>query len=122
MANSKVQEFSPIHRNKGGRPKNSRAAKNDPSRIIRKIIPMTERVKLLAELARGVTVVETNQKGDTKTYTKPPDEKAIRQLNEYDHGKPVDRSKIDVTSGGEKLSAIALIPPILHPKKQKDSD
>jgi len=112
-------EFSPTHRNKGGRPKGKRSKKHDPSRIICKVLPRIERFQLLAELARGVTVMKTDRKGNTVTYTEPPNEKAIRQLNEYDMGKAVERAEMDIKSDGKPL-AVALIPPIVKEKKKRD--
>ena len=54
--------------------------------IIEKIIPFKEQIKLLAELARGVTVEE--RMGEmVRTYTKPPDVKALTVLIEHTKGK-----------------------------------
>jgi hypothetical protein len=114
-------QFDPARKNKGGRPKNKPTAKHDPARIIQKVIPARERIEKLAELSRGITVSETDKKGEVHVYTLPPNEKAIRQLNEYAWGKPVERSKIDVTSDGKPM-AVALLPPIVHPKKDKKKE
>lgn len=43
-------------------------------------------MQLLAELAEGVTVSEGE-----RVYTKPPDTLAIKQLNEYQYGRPAQR-------------------------------
>jgi len=113
-----VTQFSPVVRKKNGRPRGG--AHKDASKLINKVIPRKERIELLAELARGTVLSKTDKKGNTVTYTEKPDEKAIRQLNEYDMGKPID--KVDVTSQGQQVSAVALIPPIIRDKLKKKND
>ena len=62
--------------------------------IIEEAISTRERMDLLAQLARGVTVKEEKKSGPV-IYTTPPSDFAIRQLNEYQYGKP--RQQLEVT-------------------------
>ena len=86
-----------------GRPKGTvNKNKREIVEVINKVIPAKERIGLLAELARGITVSEEQKRGEPKVYTKPPDCFALKILEEYASGKPPQ--SIDLTSGGEKLS------------------
>lgn len=113
-------QFSPQHRNKGGRPR-GKTPLHDPARITQRAMPAKERMEKLAELARGITIKEVDKKGEAHIYTLPPNEKAIAQMNAYQFGKPKERTEVELTSGG-KAMAIALLPPIVHPKKAKKGE
>ncbi len=63
--------------------------------IVEAVISTEERMRLLALLARGVPVEETLKSGETKIYSKPPDALAIRQLNEYQYGKPTEMHELE---------------------------
>ena len=72
--------------------------------VIEAEISTEERIGLLAELARGVTVEETYKNGGPVIYTRPPDAFAIRQLNENQYGKP--REAVDVNLSPELFEII----------------
>lgn len=94
--------------NSGRKKGTPNANRSELAAIIEAAISTKERMKLLAELARGVTVEETDKKGDVNIYTKPPDSFAIRQLNEYQYGKPAQSITVG-TEDGEPFP-IAYIP------------
>ena len=73
--------------------------------VIEKKIPLRERIEILADIAR-------NAKRATER------ERAVRQLNEYQLGKPVERSEISVPSN--RPVPVALIPPIVRPKEEEE--
>lgn len=114
-----TQEFSDTHRAKAGRPRGSKTKPKDMSRLINKVISRKERIRILADLARGTTVKKMKKDGTGAIYKDVPNEKALRQLNEYDVGKPIDTTKVDITSDGKPMN-VMLIPPIVKPKKEKD--
>jgi len=63
---------------------------------------------LLAELARGITY--RDKRGQVpKIYDRPPNEFAIKQLNEYQYGKPrqVLEHAIDEGAMGRVMAAFA---------------
>lgn len=116
----KTEQFEDVVHNKRGRKPGATQQKNI-SKLICKVMPRKERVEKLAELARGVTIQKVGKKGEIAVFTLPPDEKALRQLNEYDVGRPIDKTKVDITSDGKPVNVI-LIPPIIRPKKKEDGD
>ena len=85
--------YPPTGKRHGGASRKNRPNKSkaDLAAVINKIISQEERMGLAAELARGVTVEETDKKGEVKIYTKPPDIAALKFLEEYATGKPIQR-------------------------------
>lgn len=81
--------------------------KDELKKLIDKEIPAVERVALAAELARGITVQEPQKDGPPRVYTKAPDLGALRFLEEYSSGKPIQQTQIDA---GEGWAGI-LVPP-----------
>jgi hypothetical protein len=75
-----------------------RATKDQIANLINKEIPPIERIKLAADLARGVKVQETkvDRKGDVNVvvYTTKPDLNAIEFLENYASGKPVQKQEV----------------------------
>lgn len=71
------------------------AIKESDDAVIEKTIKFSERVQLLAELARGVLVQEVVD-GEEKVYRTKPDVKALQQLNEMQKGKPAMTNKISM--------------------------
>lgn len=69
-------------------------ASND--QIIENIIKFSERVQLLADLARGVLVEKVDKEGNERVYREKPDVKALQQLNEMQIGKPQMTSKLNM--------------------------
>jgi hypothetical protein len=67
--------------------------------IIDKELPPKQRIALVAELAKGITVQEKGKDGQEKIYTKAPDLGALRFLEEYATGKPVQVSEVQAESG-----------------------
>lgn len=49
----------------------------------------------MLELANGVTVSETDQRGAEVIYTRPPDRQAAEYLLNRIMGKPTERSEVD---------------------------
>jgi len=98
-----------LGRKKGTHNKNKAAL----AEIINKEIPPEERVRLVAELARGVLVEEPDGHGGVKVYSRAPDMVALRHLEEFSTGKPIQRvegifthyERIDV----RKLAPSALV-------------
>jgi hypothetical protein len=78
--------------------------------IIEKQIPAQERVELAAALARGLVMSHKDKKtGEiTNFFATKPDLDAIRFLEEYATGKPVQKSQIAVEDG---FSCI-IVPPM----------
>lgn len=83
--------------------------RKDLAKIIERAIPTEERMNLLAEVARGVTVQVTNSQGSVKIYIRPPDAKAIEQLNAYQYGKPAQRYEIAESDEDQNVNVV-LIP------------
>jgi hypothetical protein len=77
-----------------GIPNKDRAAL---AQIIERVIPTTERIELLAQLARGVRV-----QGEIGVYTTKPDAAALRDLNDRQYGKP--GQALEITYDEEELS------------------
>jgi hypothetical protein len=61
-----------------------RKRRDDLARLIESEIPMVERVKLIADLARGVKLAD---KGGGRVYTDPPNMQALVWLEEHVSGK-----------------------------------
>ncbi len=82
--------------------------------IIEKAISTQERMELLAQLARGI-LLEDLVKGMPIVYRTPPSDFAIKQLNEYQYGKP----KQIVEVGGEGGNPIAhTVEVVIHSAKE----
>ena len=98
----KKHVFQKQYINLSGRPKGSKTkgpqrAQSFISKVIEKEIPLKERIKKLAELARGVIVEKEDKNGKKVVYAEKPDLAAIKHLNEYDLGKPAEN--IDMPKG-----------------------
>lgn len=92
--------------------------KQSDDAVIESVIPFKERVKLAAELARGVTVEESDGEGGTKVYTKPPDMSAIRHLNEMQKGKPAQSTAIKMPEGATPVILLPIVQQ--RPEKYKN--
>lgn len=75
------------------------ATKDRIAAIIEKAIPAAERIQLAAELARGITKESTNAKGETTIYVTAPSMEALRFLEEYATGKPVQKQEVKINDG-----------------------
>lgn len=77
------------------------ATKDRLSAIIEKAIPAKERIDLVATLARGAMMSHKDKKTGEVTgfYVTKPDMDAIRFLEEYATGKPVQKQTIAVEDG-----------------------
>ena len=84
------------------------ATKDRLAAIIEKQIPAAERVALAAKLARGAQLVKTGKKGEEVIFSAKPDMDAIRFLEEYATGKPVQRQEVKLDDG---FSCI-IVPPV----------
>lgn len=92
-----------------------RVQKDALAKIINKVMPPKERVEKAAELARGVTCLTHDTHGKEKVYERPPDIAALRFLEEYATGKPVQ--KTEITGEGGSAFACLVIPTQNFPKK-----
>jgi hypothetical protein len=89
---------------RGGRAKGTRnRATREIREIIDSIIPAKERIQLLAQLARGVTV----EHASGIVYKLPPDLQALKILEEYATGRPVQRV-VASTSEGQPLPVLLM--------------
>lgn len=59
-------------------------------------------IKKLEELARGVTVLKVNKRGETVVYTKAPDRQALEYLVDRGMGKPPQRFEFAGEGGGHE--------------------
>lgn len=103
------------HGTKSGKQMKRIVKKQGDDAIIESVIPFKERVQLAAELARGVTVEESDGEGGTKVYTKPPDMSAIRHLNEMQKGKPAQSSTVKLPDGATPV----ILLPIMQQRPEK---
>ena len=78
-----------------------------------------ERFGKLAELARGVTVQAVDKHTmTTVVYQTVPDRDAIRQLNEYQYGKPAQAVQLQDAAGGPL--PVLLMPVVQSPDAKGD--
>jgi hypothetical protein len=99
-----------------GRPKGARNKKTQElASIIDGVIPIEERVRLVAELARGILVEQTEAHGKQRVYARPPDLAALRWLEEYRTGKPIQHVVDLQNEQGSKPQLIIYLP-------EKDND
>lgn len=98
---------------RGGRKKGvPNRATREIKAVIEATIPLVERIELLADLARGVTVQETKKNGKTTIYTKPPDREALEVLEAYATGRP--KQYVDVTSDGNEIKQRTYVVPAFN--------
>jgi len=88
------------------------ATKDRLAAIIEKQIPAAERISLAAKLARGAQLVRIektgSKKGEEVIFSAKPDMDAIRFLEEYATGKPVQRQEVKLDDG----FACIIVPPV----------
>jgi hypothetical protein len=74
---------------RGGRKKGTL---NKSTQVLREqieaAISTEERLRILAELARGIVVQDGEQNSANKVFSKPPDVKALEMLFSYQYGRP----------------------------------
>jgi phenylpyruvate tautomerase PptA (4-oxalocrotonate tautomerase family) len=92
-----------------------RVQKDKLAALINKVMPARERMEKAAELARGVTCLTHDTHGKEKIYDRPPDIGALRFLEEYATGKPVQ--KTEITPGEGSAFACLVIPAQKFPAK-----
>lgn len=90
----------------GRKPGVPQKRKSDIADVINSVIPPNERIGLLAERARGVLVQEIDKRGESRVYSLPPSENALKILEEYASGKPIQRTELTGKDGEDLIKEI----------------
>ena len=101
----------------GGRVKGSVVrTTSEFGKMLEKALASRKRAKILAQLAQGIQAQRFDKKtGKMIVYSIPPSHEAIRQMNEYQFGRPVQALEHGTTDG-------LPFPVMLIPAKPEKSD